>query len=103
MGLELIYKVIYGRKELSLCPAKHKQVPFSPSQVADRRNHRLAPNDLVATGAESIGDLGEVVLLEVGEDDSIVALRDRAAGIELASDGGGKSHAGGGHASDKKV
>lgn len=64
---------------------------------------QLAKNDLVAAGTESIGDLGEVLLLEVGEEDSVVALRDRAASVELASDSGGKSHAGGGHASDKKV
>jgi hypothetical protein len=59
--------------------------------------------NLVAAGEEGRNDLVEVLVLEVGEEDGVVTLRDRVARVELASDGGRESHAGRGNTSDQKV
>jgi hypothetical protein len=59
--------------------------------------------NLVAAGEEGLNDLVEVLVLEGGEEDGIVTLRDRVARVELASDGGRKSHAGRRNTSDQKV
>lgn len=81
---------------------RHTQAP-PLSFTVRRKSTALWRNNLVAAGKESLNDLVEVLVLEVGEENGIISLRDGVAGVELASNGSGESHAGGGNASDKEV